>query len=85
MNSLRFDVKQRGQGYIAQCGDLNISAIGATAEIAAENARTMVLATETFGPRLVTLSIEEPGVTTLVIQPLHEPIVIPPSTLEAVE
>jgi hypothetical protein len=80
MDSLRFVVAQRGQRYVARCDALKVWAIGATAERAAENARTMVLSTENFGPRLLTLRIEEPGMTTLVIQPLHGPIVVSPLT-----
>jgi hypothetical protein len=76
MASLYLIVSVRGDGYVADCRVPMISALGSSAAEAAENARVEALLV--FGksdrPSSVIVRIDEPGYTTVVVQPADEPI-----------
>jgi hypothetical protein len=76
MNPVRLAVVVRGKGYIAQSSEPEITALGKTAQDAAENARRMaesVLGKDAHRMTLL-LRVDEPGVSTIVMQPLANPI-----------
>jgi hypothetical protein len=73
MDQLRLDVIQRGKGYVAESRAPEITAVGASPEEAAENARLMAMALFTKDQRPTTLLVRvcEPGLCTIIMQPLE--------------
>jgi hypothetical protein len=76
MNPVRLAVIQRGKGYIAQSSEPEITALGKTPQDAAENARRMAASLLGKDARAMTLllRVDEPGVSTIVMQPLGNPV-----------
>jgi hypothetical protein len=76
MNPVRLAVVVRGKGYIAQSSEPEITALGNTAQDAAENGRQMAASVLGNDARRMTLllRIDQPGVSTIVMQPLANPV-----------
>jgi hypothetical protein len=76
MNPLRLTVASRGKGYVAYSDLAEITAMGSTPTEAAENAR--LTATSAIPapsrPTMLLVNVDEPGVSTIVLQPLDEPV-----------
>jgi hypothetical protein len=81
VNPLRIDVVVRGSRWVAECGAPLVTAVGASAEQAAENARLMALAsfTRTTQPSMVLIRIEDPETSKILMQPMDEEISLEPS------
>jgi hypothetical protein len=79
MASLYLTVRVRRDGYVADCRVPAIIAVGSSAAEAAENAR--VEAMSVFGksdrPENVIVRVDEPGHTTIAVQPADEHISLP--------
>jgi hypothetical protein len=75
MDTLRLDVTPRGKGYVAKSSCPELTALGSSPEDAAENARLMaiVLFATAPGPATLIVRLEEPGVCTIVMQPVEKP------------
>jgi len=74
MDLFRVDVTPRGKGYFAKSTHPQIGAVGASPVEAAENARLMARATfaNKAGPAMLLVRIHEPGLETIVMQPIDE-------------
>jgi hypothetical protein len=78
MDQLRLLVTPRGKGYIAESRDPAVTALGSSAEEATENARRAALSLFSKGPRptMLIVRLSEPGLRTIVMQPIDEPFSI---------
>ena len=74
MEPLRLNVMPRGKGYVAESRNPELTAVGSSPEEAAENARRMALAllANTAGPRTLIVRINEPGLRSIIMQPLDK-------------
>jgi hypothetical protein len=75
MDTLRLDVTPRGKGYVAESHRPELAALGSSPEDAVENARLMAIELFARAPRPTTLIVRlnEPGVCTIVMQPVEKP------------
>jgi hypothetical protein len=74
MDPLRLVVMPRGKRFVAESHDPAVTALGSSAEEAAENARLAALARLEKGrlPKMLIVRLNEPGVCTIVMQPLQK-------------
>jgi hypothetical protein len=76
MDLFRVTVTPRGNGYIAQSKIPKLTALGASAEEAAENARVMAL--ERLGaderPPMLLVRVHDVRCRTIVMQPIDRPV-----------
>lgn len=75
MDQLRLNVTPHANGYVAESRAPQLTAIGASPQEAAENARLMALAAfgKSGGPTTLIVRINEPGRRTIVMQPANMP------------
>jgi hypothetical protein len=74
MDPLRLVVIPRGKGFAAESRDPAVTALGSSAEEATENARLAALALFAKGlrPNMLIVRLNEPGLCTIVMQPLEK-------------
>jgi hypothetical protein len=74
MDPLRLVVIPRGKGFVAESRDPAVTALGSSAEEATENARLAALALFEKGrrPDMLIVRLNEPGLCTIVMQPLQK-------------
>jgi hypothetical protein len=72
MDTLRLDVSLRGKDYVAESHAPALSALGPSAEEAAENGRLMAIALFAQGtrPAMLIVCCTQPGLSTIVMQPI---------------
>ncbi len=78
MDSLYLTVTSQGERFVATSAAPRICSLGASPEQATESARLVALAMFGGGPRPAMLidRITQPGLSTLVMQPLEKPFTI---------
>jgi hypothetical protein len=74
MNTVRLDVCPRGKGYVAQSTAPNVTALGSSPEEAVESARLIALTLVATGarPSMLLVYLEEPGIRTVIMQPMDK-------------
>jgi hypothetical protein len=80
MDPLYLVVTPCGKGYVAESRVPDITALGASPQVAAENARLAVIAHLAMDARpfALILRVNEPGLRTIVMQPIDECISLTP-------
>ena len=76
MGPFRLSVTQRGNGYVAKSDEHDITSVAKSPVDAAENARKMALLALGKAARaaVLLLRVDEPGKSTIVLQPLDRPV-----------
>ena len=78
MEMLRLIVTPHGKGYLAVSREPNITALGSSPVEAAENGRLAALAlvAKALRPTQLLVRVNEPGLCTIVMQPIDKPFSI---------